>query len=83
MTETNNNEMSITLNGKETVEIINHLCKTTGMTPSCLIALLVRKYGTDLESWLGYSTSVTQIEKKSTIVELPTDPGEHLLPVEL
>jgi uncharacterized protein YcfJ len=83
MTDTNNNEMSIILNGKDTIEIVNQLCTTTGMTPSCLIALLVRKYGADLESWLGYSISPLKEEKKPTKVELPTDPGKHLPPVEL
>jgi len=83
MTDTNNNEMSITLNGKETIDIVNRLCHITGMTSSCLIALLARKYGADLESWIGYSPSLTQNEKNPAILELPTDPGEHLPPVEL
>lgn len=84
MTDTNSENLCITLKGKETVEIVNQLCIHTGMTPSCLIALLVRKYGTDLESWLGISPSTSHHPptNKSTI-ELPTDPGKNLPPVEL
>jgi len=86
MTDTNNEQMSITLNGKETVDIVNRLCSATGMTPPCLVALLIRKYGKDLESWVGNSSASEEnnpnYNNKPT-VELPTDPGAHLPPVEL
>jgi hypothetical protein len=86
MTDINHAEMSITLNGKETLDILNRLCAITGITPACLIALLVRKYGQDLESWLGYSESSTQNHSpqiNQPKVEFPTDPGNNLSPVEL
>lgn len=84
-------EMPITLMGKETVPIVERLCTITGMTPPCLVALLVRKYGKDLELWLGNSYAPSQTptnhdddekDNKPTI-ELPTDPGENLTPIEL
>ena len=86
MTETNHAEMSITLSGQDTLNILNRLCTVTGMTPACLIALLVRKYGPDLESWLGYSASLAPNQATQTnppSIELPTDPGNNLPLVEL
>ena len=82
-------ELSLTLKGKDTIAIVKQLCTATGMTPPCLVALLVRKYGQDLISWVGNSSTLladsaataTNIPKPP--LELPTDPGEHLLPVEL
>jgi hypothetical protein len=49
--------------------------------PPCLVALLVRKYGKDLELWLGNSPSSPNHDKPT--IELPTDPGENLTPIEL
>lgn len=82
-------ELSLTLKGKDTLAIVTQLCTATGMTPPCLVALMVRKYGQDLVSWVGHSpTLLAQLAQTPTdtpkpIIELPTDPGEHLLPVEL
>jgi len=82
-------ELSLTLNGKDTIAMVNQLCATTGMTPPCLVALMVRKYGQDLVSWIGHSSTLlanlaeTPTDTPKPIIELPTDPGEHLLPVEL
>ena len=79
-------ELSILLTGDETVNIIERLCAATGMSPSCLVALMVRKYGQDLESWMGYSSALESLSNHNepkTKIELPTDPGENLPPVEL
>ena len=82
-------ELSLTLKGKDTIAIVKQLCATTGMTPPCLVALMVRKYGQDLVSWVGHSSTLlansteTSTDTPKPVIELPTDPGEHLLPVEL
>ncbi|MEN8218530.1 MAG: hypothetical protein ABFS56_19610 [Pseudomonadota bacterium] len=76
-------EMPITLIGKETVEIVERLCAITGMTAPCLVALLVRKYGKDFELWLGNSPSPPNHDDNKPTIELPTDPGENLTPIEL
>ncbi len=87
MTETNQ-ELAITLTGKNTIAIMNQLCAITGMTPPCLVALMIRKYGKELALWVDESsealpiTHLTEHPPKPTI-ELPTDPGENLPPVEL
>ena len=86
MKDIDDENLSITLNGKDTIEIVNRLCAATGMTPSCLISLLLRKSGHDLESWIGYSLSTAQnFQNQNTPapIELPTDPGQNLPPVEL
>ena len=81
-------ELSLTLKGKDTLAIVTQLCTATGMTPPCLVALIVRKYGQDLISWVGNSsTLLTDLAATTNTpkppLELPTDPGEHLSPVEL
>lgn len=82
-------ELSLTLKGKDTIAMVKQLCTATGMTPPCLVALMVRKYGQDLVSWVGHSstllanTTEPSTEAPKPVIELPTDPGEHLLPVEL
>lgn len=82
-------ELALTLQGKDTIAIVKQLCTATGMTPSCLVALLVRKYGQDLISWVGNSSmiiadsTVTVNDTPKQPLEFPTDPGEHLSPVEL
>jgi hypothetical protein len=58
---------------------VNKQC--TMPKPPCLVALLVRKYGKDLELWLGNSPSSPNHDKPT--IELPTDPGENLTPIEL
>jgi hypothetical protein len=86
----NEEQLLVTLTGKNTLDIVKHLCEVTGMTPSCLVALMVRKYGKDLEQWLGEPTglSLSKGEGKGNEpinkpLELPHDPGEHLTPIEL
>jgi hypothetical protein len=78
-------QLVITVIGKDTVALVNHLCAVTGMTAPCLMTLLVRKYGKDLVTWLGNplleETSPPPSEPKK--LELPTDPGQHLTPIEL
>ena len=82
-------ELSLTLKGKDTIAMVKQLCAATGMTPPCLVALMVRKYGQDLVSWVGNSSTLLAnlaelpTDTPKPIIELPTDPGEHLLPVEL
>lgn len=82
-------ELSLTLKGKDTIAIVKQLCSTTGMTPPCLVALIVRKYGQNLVSWVGNSADLLAHSGETTTstpqppLELPTDPGENLLPVEL
>ena len=79
-------ELSILLTGDETVTIIERLCASTGMSPACLVALMVRKYGQDLESWIGGSSPLEDLSSQNESrgrMELPTDPGENLPPVEL
>ncbi|NJK28178.1 MAG: hypothetical protein HC925_06335 [Coleofasciculaceae cyanobacterium SM2_3_26] len=50
--------MRITLTG-ENAELVEQLCAATGLTPPNLIALLLRKGGKDLESWLGMPVSLS------------------------
>jgi len=81
-------QLFITLNDKNTRDIVQHLCGITGMTPSCLVALMVRKYGRDLEEWLGEPTWQAKPENAGNQptnkpLELPHDPGDHLTPIEL
>lgn len=80
------NKLRITVLGDDSVELIEQLCATTGLTPSSLIALMVRKYGKDLEQWLGY-VPASPVPMSVTLsrpppLELPTDPGEGLSPIE-
>jgi hypothetical protein len=62
--------LRITLAG-ENAEIAERLCNVTGLTPSGLVALLLRKYGKDLETWIG-----TPAESPPSVVEShsPTPP---------
>jgi hypothetical protein len=86
MTNSKQPNLSVTLNDKHTLDIINRLCVATGMTPSCLIGLLVRKYGADLESWVGNAFSPVDSlpnQDEPAPIELPTDPGQNLPPVQL
>jgi hypothetical protein len=84
-------EIPLTITNDDNVEQIEHLCAVTGLTPPCLVALLARKYGKDLEQWLGRSSSSTSVPEETSSdqqtkrppLELPTDPGEGLRPVEL
>ena len=39
----------------ENVEIVERLCAVTGLNPHSLIALLLRKYGRDMETWMENS----------------------------
>lgn len=84
----NMKEIPLTITNDDNVERIEHLCTITGLTPTCLVALLVRKYGKDLEQWLDHSSAVPEEtisdrHVKKPPLELPTDPGEGLRPVEL
>ncbi len=84
----NMKEIPLTITNDDNVERIEHLCAVTGLTPPCLVALLVRKYGKDLEQWLGHPSFVPEetasdLQVKKPSLELPTDPGEGLRPVEL
>jgi hypothetical protein len=86
----NEEQLLVTLTGKNTLDIVKHLCEVTGMTPSCLVALMARKYGRDLEEWLSEPTGLppSKGENKGNKpinkpLELPHDPGEHLTPIEL
>ena len=54
----------ITLRG-ESVAIVDRLCELTGLTPRHLVALLLRKYGKELESWVG-SPAVSSSSKRET-----------------
>ncbi len=58
--------MEIVLTG-ETVDIVEHLCAVTGLTPSCLVALLLRKSGRELELWVSGSYPVALKEHTSWI----------------
>lgn len=84
----NMKEIPLTITNDDNVERIEHLCTITGLTPTCLVALLARKYGKDLEQWLDYPSFapeevVSNPQVKKPPLELPTDPGEGLRPVEL
>lgn len=85
-------EIQLTITNDDSVELIEHLCNVTGLTPACLVALLIRKYGGDLQAWIGSPPAITTPvpvetgvipENKKPPLELPTDPGEDLKPVEL
>ena len=54
----------ITLRG-ESVVIVDRLCELTGLTPRHLVALLLRKYGKELESWVG-SPGVSSSSRSET-----------------
>ena len=73
--------ITITITQEQTNAYIHQLCQATGMTPSCLVALLVRKYGQDLLQWLGEVPP--EVSPTSPALEFPSDPGEHLEPIEL
>jgi len=75
-------KLRITVLGDDSIELIEQLCATTGLTPSSLIALMVRKYGKDLEQWLGYPAPMSVTPPRPPPLELPTDPGEGLSPIE-
>jgi len=81
------NKMRITVLGDDSVELIEQLCATTGLTPSSLVALMVRKYGKDLAQWLGYvpesPVPISVTPPRPPPLELPTDPGEGLSPIEI
>lgn len=77
-------KMRITLMGDETVDLVDRLCAITGLNPPSLVALLVRKYGKELEAWIGNpSSSSPQKPYIPPPLELPTNPGENLTPIEL
>jgi hypothetical protein len=82
--------ITITIMGDENVELIERLCQVTGLNAPNLVALLLRKYGKDLEQWVGHPFSsqsvpvpITSPEEKKPPLELPTNPGEGLTPMEL
>jgi hypothetical protein len=82
-------KMRFTVIGDDSVALIERLCTATGLNPPSLVALLIRRYGKDLEQWVGYSSSpasgqtTSPPEIKRQPLELPTNPGEGLTPVEL
>ena len=78
-------KMRITLMGDETIDLVDRLCHITGLNPPSLMALLVRKYGKELEAWVG-NPSPPLPQSKPYVpppLELPTNPGENLTPIEL
>lgn len=78
-------KMRITLMGEDNVRLVEHLCAVTGMTPPSLIALMLRKYGKELESWVDYpleNNSQPQTQQQQPL-EFPSDPGAHLNPIDL
>lgn len=89
-------KVRITLTG-ENAEMVERLCTLTGLNPQSLIALLLRKSGRDLESWLGTSLASTRPESPANSPppalssmhypepppELPQDTGDGWKPIEL
>jgi len=82
----------ITLSG-ESVDIVDRLCEVTGLTPRHVVALLLRRYGRDLESWMGVRAQAPLTPTPSPpsnansheepTLELPSDPGASLGPIQL
>ncbi len=87
----------VTIRG-ESVEIVEHLCQLTGLTPRHVVELMLRKYGRELESWIGGSSRSTlstpgamqgfskpssQNEDVKQKIEMPLDPGKDLKPIQL
>ncbi len=82
----------ITLSG-ESVEIVDRLCEVTGLTPRHVVALLLRRYGRELESWMGVRAPAPPTPTPSLpsnansheepTLELPSDPGASLGPIQL
>ena len=66
----------ITLRG-ESVEIVEHLCQLTGLTPRHVVELMLRRYGRELESWVGGSTPTrTNLSTVETVSPSPTPVSE-------
>jgi len=76
-------KLRVTLMGDETVELVERLCAVTGLNPPSLMALLLRKYGKELEMWIGHAPSAPTPSRTPPPLELPTNPGENLMPIEL
>ena len=68
----------VTLTG-ESIEIVERLCEITGLTPRHVVALLLRKYGRELESWIGGDSTRSFHDGPSTSSPLaPTsEPTPH------
>jgi hypothetical protein len=68
----------VTIRG-ESVDIVERLSEITGLTTRHVVELLLRKYGKDLESWVGVpllsSVSIEEI-RESTPALLPA-PTQH------
>ena len=56
----------------ENVEIVERLCAVTGLNPHSLIALLLRKYGRDMELWMGNSTVASPAASDLPLSPAPT-----------
>jgi hypothetical protein len=67
-------QLRITLTG-ENAKIAERLCNVTGLTPSGLVALLLRKYGKDLETWIGTPTESPPSESYPPTPPQPPPPA--------
>jgi len=77
-------KIRITLMGEDNVRLVERLCAVTGMTPPSLIALMLRKYGKELEAWVDYPLdNSAPSPAQQQPLELPSDPGAHLNPIDL
>jgi hypothetical protein len=85
----------ITIRG-DSVDIVERLSEVTGLTPRHVMELLLRKYGKELESWVGSPATqdVTKIPEPiptpsvsnrypEPSLDLPTDPGKGLKSIQL
>jgi len=119
---TNKKKKQLTIRG-ESVDIVERLSEVTGLTPRHVVELLLRKYGKELEMWMGMPVTLSitphaserEISQDITTqtvnispskssplptpsqsipstaannypeppLELPTDPGTGLKPIQL
>ena len=81
--------MRITVMGEDNVKLLEQLCTATGLDAPNLIVLLLRKYGKELEMWLGPPSPLSAVQNSFILpetkrpIELPTNPGEGLTPIDL
>ena len=72
VTMTKKAKKQITLRG-ESVDIVENLCQLTGLTPRHVVELMLRKYGRELESWVGGANPTrANIPTAQTVSPLPT-----------
>ncbi|BAZ17254.1 hypothetical protein NIES4071_91320 [Calothrix sp. NIES-4071] len=70
----------VTIRG-ESVDIVERLSEITGLTHRHVVELLLRKYGKELESWVGVpllsSVSIQEIQEPIPALPPATTPTQH------